>query len=47
VACSTELPRKGFMVYNQKTAPELSTVDGNDPEAIRRASRAYRRTGGV
>jgi hypothetical protein len=34
VKCSTEKPRKGVMVWSQKTAPELVTLDA-DSEALR------------
>ena len=35
VACSQEKPRKGFMVFSHKTAPELVTVDADDKESLR------------
>jgi RNA polymerase-binding transcription factor DksA len=34
----------GFMVYDHKTAPSLVIIDADDEEALRRASRADKRS---
>jgi hypothetical protein len=42
MTCSGEQAKVCFISYSHKTAGELVVV-GTDPEAIRRAERAYRR----
>lgn len=42
VNCSAEKAKTCFLDYSHKTAPSLVVV-GTDPEAIRLASRAYKR----
>jgi len=45
IACAeTRVGRRvGFMDYGHKTAPSLVMLQADDTEAVRRASRAFRR----
>lgn len=40
---SEEVQKVVFMEYDHKTAPSLVVVDGADQEAVRLATRAFRR----
>lgn len=43
VNCSSVKQKVSFMNYEHKTAGSIITVDGNNPEGVRQAKRAYRR----
>lgn len=45
IACAAERVgrRVGFMDYGHKTAPSLVMLQASDTEAVRRATRAFRR----
>ena len=41
--CSTEAKKVSRMIYSHKTAGEIVSVSGDDPEAVRMLDRAWKR----